>query len=166
MQELDAQVDRIVAEYTKELPGWVRVVVWVGRLAEPDGSPAEANVTVHRVLSWDGERVTADYGRGHGARQAFRDIDEATADRHWTELRIEVDRDGQRKVDLVTDQPMRAVDNSATDPHWRQVHDYLELHQTEVEALVERLRANGNLPGEAAPAEQRRGILGYFRRDG
>lgn len=165
MRELDTQVDRIVAEYTKELPHWIRVVVWVGRLAEPDGSPAEGNITVHRVLSWDGERVTADYGRGFGARPAFRDIEQTTAHQDWTELRIEVDRDDQRRIDLITDCSARPVDNSATDPHWRQVHDYLELNRAELDVLVERLRASGDLPGDA-PVERRRGVLGSFRRDG
>ncbi|QFG69821.1 hypothetical protein [Ornithinimicrobium pratense] len=163
---MDESVDQIVAEFTQGHPNWIRMVVWVGRLAEPDRSPAEANVTVHRVLSWDRDRLIAGHGRGHGARQAFRDIDEATKDVPWTELRIEVDRDGQRRVDLITDRPMRSVDNSATDPHWRQVHDYLDHNRAELDALVERLQASGDLPGEATPQERSRGALGYFRRDG
>lgn len=165
MPSVDESVDQIAAEFTQGHPNWIRMVVWVGRLAERDGAPAGADTSVDQVLSWDGDQVVADYASGQGAHQALHDIEEATHDVPWTELRIEVDRDGQRRVEFETEQPMRLLDDSATDPHWDQVHDYLELNRAEVDALVERLRASGDLPGEAAPAASRRGVLGYFRRD-
>ena len=94
------------------------------------------------------DQIVADYASGQGAWQAFRDIEQVTEDVPWTEVRIEVDRDGQRRVEFDTQAPMRSLDDSATDPHWDQVHDYLELNRAEVDTLVARLRASGDLPGE------------------
>ena len=80
-------------------------------------------------------------------------------------MRIEVDRDGARRVDFVTDEPGGAFDNAATDPYWRQVHDYGDLNVKDLEGLVDRLRQQSDLPPEQRPSEElrRRRVLNYFR---
>ena len=148
--ELDAPLDSMVEALTRQHPGWVRAVQWVGRLHQEDGSPSEADIRLNRVLVWDGEQVRAEYGKTFGLSAAFTVLDELTSDIAWTQLRAVTDRDGGRVVDLVTDEPCRPADDSATDPYWRQVHDYLELNRPEVDALVARLRASGDLPGAAS----------------
>lgn len=164
----DADVDEYVTRITQSQPNWIRLVVWVGQLAEPDGSRAGASTEVHRIIVHDDAGVRAEYGRTMDAYDAFSRIEAALAGVEWSELRLVADRDGQRDIEVVTDQPLRPMEDSATDPYWEQVHDYLELNQAEVDALVDRLRASGDLPG--APAQDsgrgRSGVLGYFRKDG
>lgn len=163
----DADVEEYVNEITKTQPDWIRLVAWIGRLAEPDGRPAGSSTTVHRIVVHEGAGPRAEYGSTMDAYDAFRRMELALEDVDWSELRLVADRDGQRDIQVLTDLPLRPEEDSGSDPYWDQVHDYLELNRAEVDALVERLRASGDLPGEAAPAEPRRsGVLAYFRRDG
>ena len=156
--ELDAHVGQMVTAFTQDFPDWIRVVIWVGRLM--DGSePTDTTIRLNRVLSYRGGGVVADYYTGLGTAPMYRRIDELTQDVDWTQCRIVADRNGARQVQLVKDEPRRQVEGSATDPYWHQVDDYLELNRKEVDALVERLRASGDLPGEKKP---RRGILGLL----
>lgn len=175
---LDQALDQLVGVLTASHPGWIRVVQWIGRLEEPDGTPAEADIRLNRVLVWDGSQVRAEYGKTLGLPSAvYAAVNDHTADVAWTQLRVVTDRDGAREVELVTDEPRRPEVGSATDPYWDQVHGYLDLHRAEVDALVQRLRAGGQLPegpragGGTAPAgdqgradDRRKGVLGYFRR--
>lgn len=166
-RELDEPLDLMVEALTRQHPGWIRVVQWVGRLHE-NGGPGDADVRPNRVLVWDGAEVRAEYGKNLGLSSAFRTLAEVTQDVDWTQVRAVTDRDGQGSVVLVTDEPRRSADDAATDPYWRQVHDYLELNRAEVEELVEGLRASGDLPGEERSAEGTaagRRLLGYFRED-
>lgn len=162
----DADVDEYVTEITKGQPHWIRLVVWVNRLGEPDGSPAGSSTAAHRIIVHDSAGLRGEYGSTMDAYDAFRRMELTLKDVDWSELRIVADRDGQHDIEVLTNLPLRPEKDSGSDPYWDQVHDYLELNRAEVEALVGRLRASGDLPGEAGPTEQRRGVLGYFRRDG
>ena len=161
---VDRQVEVIVSLVTSEHPLWIRAVVWVGRLQNDDGSPAESDIYLNRVLCWKDGDVVAEYYTGFDDYDAYRAISQMTSDVDWTQFRLVVDRDGGRQVEFVTDEPRRQVEGSATDPYWRQVHDYLELNRDEVDALVERLRASGDRTGEEKRG--RRGLLSLFRHRG
>lgn len=158
-----ADVDEYVTEITKAQPDWIRLVVWVGQLAEPDGSPSGASTKLHRIIVHDAAGVRAEDGRLMDARDAFKRIEAALEDVGWSELRIVADRDGQRDIEVLAE-PLLPLEDSATDPQWEQVHNYLELNHAEVDALVERLRASGDLPGDPAPVVRRRRVLGRFRK--
>ena len=158
--DLDAHVGQMVTAFTRDFPDWIRVVIWVGRLM--DGSePTDTTIRLNRVLSYRGGEVVADYYTGLGTAPMYRLIDELTQDVDWTQCRIVADRDGARQVQLVKDEPRRQIEGSATDPYWHQVDDYLKLNRGEVDALVERLRSSGDLPG--GEKKRGRGVLGYFR---
>ncbi|OLT41819.1 hypothetical protein BJF86_02045 [Serinicoccus sp. CNJ-927] len=156
---LDLQVEAIVSVLTSDHPQWIRAVAWVGRLQNDDGSPAEGDIYLNRVLCWKDGVVVPEYFTGFGDYDAYRAISQMTSDVDWTQFRLVADRDGGRQVEFVTDEPRRQVEGSATDPYWHQVDDYLELNREEVDALVGRLRASGDLPGQK---KRRRGIFGLL----
>lgn len=145
-ETLAPQLDAIVRTLTRGEPRWVRVVFWIGRLENPDGSPAPANIRLNRIISWTGGEPIATYGKAFGLSSELETVDEETVQVPWTQMRLSADRDGHRHLKLVTDEPRRQFDDSATDPYWRQVHDYLELNRGDVDVLVQRLRAKGQLP--------------------
>lgn len=159
----DQAVADLVAEYTHAQPGWVRVVVWMEQLGEP-GQP-RAYATVHRVIVHDASGLRAEYVRSRDRedRDAFSRVESSLEGVRWHELRIVADRDGGRDV-VVRTEPVRAPDGSVVDPPWELVHDHLELNRPELEALVERLRASGDLPGAGARGS-RRGLFALRRRD-
>ena len=157
--------DRIVDGLTGDHSSWIRVVMWIGRLQQEDGSTAPNNVRLNRVITWDGAQLAAEYGRTSTAHDAIEALYEAAGGVDWTQLRLIADRDGPCSVVAVMDEPRRPEEGAATDPYWRQVHDYLELNQDEVEALVERLQDHGNLPGDRS-GQKRAGLLGWLRRRG
>lgn len=159
--ELDAHVSDMTATFAQDFPDWIRVVIWVGRLVDGD-EPTDTTIRLNRVLSYRDGEVVADYYTGMGTASLYRRLDELTQDVDWTQCRIVSDRDGSRQVGLVTDEPRRPLEGSATDPYWHQVDDYVELNRAEVEALVQRLRAKGQLPGAEEP-KKRPKLLGYFR---
>lgn len=160
--ELEATVGDIAEAFAESFPNWIRVVVWIGRL-DHEGKPTDTNTRLNRVLSYAGGEVVAEY---HTVMRTvapmYRRIDTLTEDVDWTQCRIVADRDGERLIDLVTDQPRRNLEGAGTDPYWNQVHDYLELNRADVDALVQRLRAKGQLPGAEEP-KKRPKLLGYFR---
>ncbi|WP_066640472.1 hypothetical protein [Serinicoccus hydrothermalis] len=158
---LAPHLDEIVATLVRGQPAWIRVMFWVARLAEPDGSPAPAYLRLNRVVSWVDGAAVATYGKAFGLSDELRAVDDKTATVPWTQLRLVADRDGQRELRLVDDEPRRQFDDSASDPYWRQVHDYLDLNRDQVDALVERLRASGDLPVEEKRSG--RGLLSLFR---
>ena len=157
--------DRIVDGLTGDHSSWIRVVMWIGRLQQEDGSTAPNNVRLNRVITWDGAQLAAEYGRTSTAHDAIEALYEAAGGVDWTQLRLIADRDGPCSIVAVMDEPRRPEEGAATDPYWRQVHDYLELNQDEVEALVERLQDHGNLPGDRS-GQKRGGVLGWLRRRG
>lgn len=173
MSSMPHQVEQVIEElteiYLRKAPAeWIRLVVWVGRLAEPDGSPAPADIKLNRVATWSNGQLGSAYTKAFGTSDIYRRLEEelaGTPETDWTQLRIEVDRDGARRVDFVTDEPRRAFDNAATDPYWRQVHDYVDLNLKDLEGLVDRLRQQADLPPEQRPSEEppRRKVLNYFR---
>ena len=136
-------------------------MIWIGRL-NYEGEPTDTNTRLNRVLSYTDGEVVADYHtKMRNVSALYRRIDALTENVDWTQCRIVADRDGKLQIDLVTDEPRRDLEGAGTDPYWRQVHDYLELNREQVNALVERLRSSGDLPG----GEKRsgRGVLSYFR---
>lgn len=173
MSSMPHRVEQVIEElteiYLRKAPAeWIRLVVWVGRLAEPDGSPAPADIKLNRVVTWSNGQLGSAYTKAFGTSDIYRRLEEelaGTPEAGWTQLRIELDRDGVRRVDFVTDEPRRAFDNAATDPYWRQVHDYVDLNVKDLEGLVDRLRQQADLPPEQRPSEEprRRRVLSYFR---
>jgi hypothetical protein len=128
---------------------WIRGVVWRGRLVETDGSPAGTDKTVAVCVAHDGTELSQSYlsGSADGAR-AMMALQEALVgepEDAWTVLRIEIDRDGQRRVDF-SHEPARRLEDSSEDEFWDDVHKYLERNRTELEQFVERLREQGDLP--------------------
>lgn len=161
--ELDAVLGQITQGLVRDHPEWVRAVLWIGRLAEKDGSLAPENIRLNRVLTWSNkdDEVHAEYGRTGPLFDPIEELYRLVDDVRWTQIRLVEDRDGQRSFTLITDEPARQEEGSATDPYWQQVHDYLELNRDEVDALVERLHSSGDLPG--GKKKPSRGVLGYFR---
>ncbi|WP_157621828.1 hypothetical protein [Serinicoccus hydrothermalis] len=158
---MDRQVETMVSVLTSDHPQWIRAVAWVGRLQEDDGSPAESDIYLNRVICWKDGGVVAEYYTGFDDYEAYRAIAEASKDVEWTQFRLVADRDGERQVRFVTDEPRRLAEGAATDNYWRQVHDYAQLNGDDLETLVRRLRSTGDLPG--GKNKSRRGVLGYFR---
>lgn len=178
-EDLDPVLDELVEQYLVKAPqNWIRLVVWIGRLVDPDGSPALGDIRLNRVITWAGdgdhaaeEGLGAAYTKGFGTTVIFDRVQALLAARgegDWTQFRLEQDRDGQRRLHLVTDEPRRPELDAATDPYWRQVHDYLQLRRDDLVALVERLRAAGQLPGtpspSGSPSSKERGPGRYLRR--
>ena len=131
--------------------------VWTTR-----ARPTDTNIRLNRVLSYTGGEVVADYYTVMRTMSPiYRRIDALTHDVDWAQCRIVADRDGKHQIDLVTDEPPRNLEGAGTDSYWRQVHDYLELNREQVDALVERLRSSGDLPG--GEKKRGRGVLSYFR---
>lgn len=172
-EDLDAVLDELVAKYLEKAPdNWIRLVVWIGRLVDPDGNPALGDIRLNRVITWDGGALGAAYTKGFGSTVIFDRVEailQARGEAEWTQFRLEQDRDGQRRLHLVTDEPRRPELDAATDPYWRQVHDYLDLHREQLDQLVERLRSSGHLPSDSGQAEagepqRSRNPLRYLRR--
>ncbi|KUG57160.1 hypothetical protein AVL62_15350 [Serinicoccus chungangensis] len=158
---IDEHVEHVVAVLTAEHSQWVRAVAWVGRLQDSAGTPAEGDIYLNRVLCWEDGEVVTKYYTGVDDYDAYLAISQMTCDVDWTQFRLVADRDGGRQVEFVTNERRRQVEGSATDPYWHQVDDYLELNREEVDALVDRLRDSGDLPGEKKTSG--RGLLSYFR---
>jgi hypothetical protein len=150
---LDAFVDKYRASAP---PNWIRIVTWSAHLADENGTVdrgmlKQAEIAV--VLTPEG--ITREYF--HADSQASFDLDDlepaldGEPESGWTMLHIEIDRDGPYRAEFDTG-PARALLDSATDPYWRGVHDYVDLHRDELEQFVERLREQGDLPDAAAGA--------------
>ena len=159
--DIRERIDELVRVLVANHPEWIRAVAWVGRLQEDDGSPAESDIYLNRVICWKDGDVVAEYYTGFDDYEAYRAIAEASKDVDWTQFRLVADRDGERQVRFVTDEPRRLAEGAATDKYWRPVHDYAQLNGDDLEALVRRLRDSGDLPGEKKSG--RGGVLSYFR---
>jgi hypothetical protein len=154
-------LDDYLADLGASAPtNWIRQVAWQGQLVEADGSSAgvEKEVTVCVTATDAGLGQEYLFGGADGAR-AMMELQAALADEPesgWTMLRIEVDRDGERRVEF-SHEAARALDDSSEDTFWDDVHQYLERNRPELEALAARLRESGMLAGtdEAAPSDPR-----------
>ena len=166
--ELATAVSDLVDAFAESFPNWIRVVIWIGRL-NYEGEPTDTSTRLNRVLSYTEAEVVADYHtKMRNVSALYRRIDALTENVDWTQCRIVADRDGKLQIDLVTDEPRRDLEGAGTDPYWRQVHDYLELNREQVNALVERLRSSGDLPGGGEEVGPRGAQLlppGYMIRD-
>jgi hypothetical protein len=147
---LQEELDKAVAALTGAAPGhWIRIAMLAGRLLDDDGTTAGfKEVTV--AVTYDGDQlgqryVTPPLGKGFNPLT----LDAACAGRPeegWTILWLVVDRDGERRVDF-SHEEARPLDDSATDEYWQAAHQYVERNRAELEPLVDRLRAGGQLPG-------------------
>ena len=142
-------LDRTVDAYVGAAPGhWIRVVLWALRLDDDETSAAFACPCV--AVTWDGQQLE----QRAVAPDAADTIDGVAIDRAaaggpeagWTMLRIEVDRDGERRYDFAHDGAVPA-DDAATDEFWDQAHEYLDRNRPALEDLARRLGASGDLPG-------------------
>lgn len=160
---LEAVLGQITHGLVQDHPGWIRAVLWIGRLTQEDGSLAPHNIRLNRVLTWNAEedKVRAEYGRTGPVFDAITELYRLVGEQPWTQVRMVEDRDGERSFTLITDEPARPEEGSATDPYWQQVHNYLDLNREQVDALVDRLRSSGDLPGEKKKSG--RGVFSYFR---
>jgi hypothetical protein len=146
-----AHLDAYVAKYRASAPpNWVRIVTWSAHLADEGGNVdrgTRMRVEIAVVLGREG--LTGEHFKPDS--QAVFDLDDMEAalegepEAGWTILRLEIDRDGPYRADFDTG-PARPMLDSATDPYWKAVHDYVDLHRSELEEFVERLRVQGDLP--------------------
>ena len=84
----------------------------------------------------------------------------------WTLLQLEIDRDGTVRTDFDTG-PARELEDSATDPFWDGVHEYLERNRPALEELAGRLEAEGVLNGAQDSTQPNQGRFGkLFGRRG
>jgi hypothetical protein len=177
------ELDRAAGFLIDAAPGhWIRIVLLAGRLVEDDGTLAGfTDVTV--AVTWDGTELGQRYvAPPPGQRLDAFALDAASAgqpEEGWTVLWMILDRDGGRTFDF-SHEEARPLDDSASDEYWDAAHDYLERNRPELEALADRLRASGRLPGAddvtpidpmtlppsqrpgvaPAPAEEHKGRLG------
>jgi hypothetical protein len=164
-------LERLVARYRAIAPeGWIRVISWWAYLG--DGGTTDRSVLKHPeiaiVLGPDG--LSSEYFRPDS--HAGNDIDalnEALVgepEEGWTLLQLEIDRDGTVRTDFDTG-PARELEDSATDPFWDGVHEYLERNRPALEELAGRLEAEGVLNGAQDSTQPNQGRFGkLFGRRG
>ena len=167
-----AHLDAYVAKYRASAPpNGVRIATWSAHLADESGQVdrgSRMRVEVAVVLGLEG--LTGEHFKPDS--QAVFDLEDLDAaldgepEAGWTILRLEIDRDGPYRADFDTG-PARPLLDSATDPYWEAVHDYVDRNRGELEELVERLRAQGDLPdatgtpaGAAAGSDEKPGRFG------
>lgn len=153
--DVATHVESFVRLYRDSAPeGWVRLVTWVAFLADDDGSVSRSGWTTREIAivqHGDGPDALEGVQWRPDSQAGFeiQDLDEKLAgepEEGWTILRVVIDRDGTYSADF-SHESARPWEDAATDPFFDDVRDYLERNREEVEALVERLREQGDLPG-------------------
>ena len=155
--EAQKHLDDFVAKYKESAPStWVRIVVWWAYLGENGKTDRGSAIHPQTAVVFEGGTLEQRSFRANA--QASFDLQDMTAalagepEEGWTLLKIEIDRDGTVRTDFDTG-PARDLEDSATDPYWDHVHDYLSRNRPALEQLVDRLRTKDQLPDPDAVSE-------------
>lgn len=153
----DEAAGEIAAGYAAMAPdSWIRVVTWMARLADHEHGPIVSAMEVSRIVVWQADGPGLVQLPGDEATDAasarLTDVEQDSPAEGWTFLRVELDRDGRSRVEFSHD-PALVVDTAVLDPYWDDVKHYVDRHREDLDAFVERLRADGSLPSPGDPAQ-------------
>jgi len=150
-------LDAYAAKYVASAPShWIRLVVWTGYLGEDGETDRSVSTSAEIAVVYDNGLLGQEYFRSDPTTgydlDAMNEALVGEPEENWTLLQLEIDRDGTVRTDFDTG-PARDLEDSATNPYWDDVHDYLSRNRPSLEQLVDRLRAKGQLPDPDAVSE-------------